>query len=90
MRNKGLKVFAGACVFLFLVASAAPSFAAKAAPHSSVKAVQSALSKEGYSLAVDGKMGKQTQAALRQYQKANGLPVTGKADAATKAKLGVK
>ena len=90
MRNKGLKVLASGCVFLFLV-TAAPSFAAtKHAPNTSVKAVQTALNKEGYSLAVDGKMGKQTQAALRQYQKANGLAVTGKADAATKAKLGVK
>jgi peptidoglycan hydrolase-like protein with peptidoglycan-binding domain len=77
-------------VFLFIVASTAPSLAAKSTQSSSVKAVQSALNKEGYNVAVDGKMGKQTQTALKQYQKANGLKVTGKIDSATKAKLGIK
>ena len=54
------------------------------------KAVQSALNKEGYQLKVDGKMGKQTHAALMDYQKKNGIPATGKADDATLRKLGVK
>jgi|SRR5678816_436431 len=56
---------------------------------SDVKAVQTALNKNGAALKVDGKMGKGTRAALKSYQKSNGLPETGRADNATKAKLGV-
>ena len=90
MSNKVLKVAVAVFVLLFVVAAAAPSFAAKSAPSNQVKAVQTALNKEGYKLAVDGKMGKQTHSALMKYQKANGLAATGKADAATLQKLGVK
>jgi peptidoglycan hydrolase-like protein with peptidoglycan-binding domain len=64
--------------------------AAKAVPSNVVKGVQEALNKEGYKLKVDGLMGKHTRAALKSYQKKNGLKVTGKADEATLAKLGVK
>jgi peptidoglycan hydrolase-like protein with peptidoglycan-binding domain len=61
----------------------------KSAGSASVKSVQEALNKNGASLKVDGKMGKATMAALKKYQSANGLKATGRADAATKAKLGV-
>jgi peptidoglycan hydrolase-like protein with peptidoglycan-binding domain len=90
MSNKALKVAVAVFVLVFLVVAAAPSFAAKAAPSSQVKAVQTALNREGYKVAVDGKMGKQTHSALMKYQKANGLHATGKADAPTLKKLGVK
>ena len=90
MRNKALQVAVAVCVFTFLMVSAIPSFAAKAAPNNQVKAIQTALNQEGSQLAVDGKMGKQTHDALMKFQKANGLSVTGKADAATMKKLGVK
>jgi lysozyme family protein len=88
MRNRGLQVLVAFFVFVFVVASVVPSFAAESI--SKVKAIQSALNKEGYKIAVDGKMGKQTHDALKKYQKANGLAVTGKADAPTTKKLGVK
>ena len=55
-----------------------------------VKMVQEALNKQGAKLKVDGVAGKQTRAALSKFQKANGLKATGKADAATLAKLGIK
>jgi peptidoglycan hydrolase-like protein with peptidoglycan-binding domain len=90
MRNKILNGVVAVCVFMFLMTSAMSAFAGKAAPSSEVKAIQTALNKDGYKLAVDGKMGKQTHAALMKFQKANGLPATGKADAATMKKLGVK
>jgi len=90
MRNKALQVAVAVCVFTFLAVSAMPSFAAKAASSDQVKAVQTALNNDGYKVAVDGKMGKQTHDALMKFQKANGLPATGKADAATLKKLGVK
>jgi peptidoglycan hydrolase-like protein with peptidoglycan-binding domain len=63
--------------------------AKKAAPSKSVMAVQEALNKSGAKLKVDGLMGKQTRAALKKYQAANGLKATGQADKATRAKLGV-
>ena len=39
---------------------------------------------------IDGVMGKPTQRALRGYQNANGLPVTGKLDDATRNTLRLK
>ena len=91
MRKRALHVVAIASVFFFLMASAMDCFAAKAAaPDSQVKAVQTALNKEGYRVKVDGKMGPQTETAIMKFQKANGLPATGKADSATLKKLGVK
>jgi peptidoglycan hydrolase-like protein with peptidoglycan-binding domain len=55
----------------------------------SVKAVQTALNKNGAKLKVDGMMGPGTRGALKKYQSANGLKATGRIDDATKAKLGV-
>ena len=90
MRNKALQVVVAVCVFTFLTVSVIPSFAAKAVPSDQVKAVQTSLNNEGYKLVVDGKMGKKTHDALMKFQKAKGLPATGKADDATLKKLGVK
>ena len=53
-----------------------------------VKAVQQALKDKGFDPGeVDGAMGPQTQAALRDYQTKEGLKATGTADAETMAKL---
>jgi peptidoglycan hydrolase-like protein with peptidoglycan-binding domain len=71
-------------------APAKKSTASKKSGNDSVKAVQTALNtKGGANVKVDGMMGKETRAALKKYQAANGLKATGQADAATKAKLGV-
>lgn len=75
--------------------SGAPPAEAKAAPkkvasNDEVKALQEALDKAGYTLKADGRMGPKTRAALKKYQKGNGLKVTGKPDQATKEKLGVQ
>ena len=72
-------------------AKAAPAkkSAAKKGGSESVKALQTALNKNGASLKVDGMMGKGTRDALKKYQSANGLKATGRVDAATKTKLGV-
>jgi hypothetical protein len=61
------------------------------AADSSVSEVQSALSREGYySGAVDGSLGPETRNALRRYQRARGLTVTGRIDRATMNALGLR
>lgn len=69
-------------------AKAKPVKAVKVNPK--VRALQDALNKNGANLKVDGVWGKQTKAALKEFQKAKGLKVTGKVDKATKAALGLK
>jgi peptidoglycan hydrolase-like protein with peptidoglycan-binding domain len=65
--------------------------ASKAESRERTKQVQEALNKtSGADLKVDGIMGKQSRAAIKKYQKDNGLKVTGKPDQETLAKLGVK
>jgi len=53
--------------------------------------VQESLRDKGYYHAqVDGVVGPQTREAIRQYQKSENLPVTGRLDAETAGKLGVR
>src|ERR1700704_4474753 len=47
------------------------------------------LIEEGFMLEVDGRLGTQTRDALTQYQRRNGLEVTGQIDSQTMTKLGV-
>jgi peptidoglycan hydrolase-like protein with peptidoglycan-binding domain len=54
-----------------------------------IKSVQEALASAGYKIKVDGKMGRQLRAALKKYQKKNGLKATGRIDKATLAKMSV-
>lgn len=53
-----------------------------------VKKLQEALNSKGYSLTVDGKFGAKTQAAVRDYQKKNGLGVDGIVGKQTWSSLG--
>jgi peptidoglycan hydrolase-like protein with peptidoglycan-binding domain len=56
-----------------------------------IKKVQESLRDKGYYHAkVDGISGPQTRAAIRQYQKDENLPVTGRLDSETGGKLGVE
>jgi len=56
-----------------------------------IKKVQESLRDKGYYHAkVDGISGPQTRAAIRQYQKDENLPVTGRMNAKTGGKLGVE
>jgi len=51
----------------------------KAKEHPNAKQIQAALKSAGYYQGVvDGKMGKNTRQAVREFQKANNLPVDGK------------
>jgi len=55
-----------------------------------VKSAQDALKAKGYDPgASDGAMGPRTRAAVRNFQKAEGLRATGRLDADTRTKLGV-
>jgi peptidoglycan hydrolase-like protein with peptidoglycan-binding domain len=57
---------------------------------SDIKKVQEALHEKGYYKGqIDGILGSQTRAGIRQYQKSENLPVTGHLDAKTAGKLGV-
>jgi peptidoglycan hydrolase-like protein with peptidoglycan-binding domain len=56
-----------------------------------VKAAQQALKDKGHDPGdVDGKMGPKTQAALRDFQKAQGLQASGRLDAKTVQALGIE
>lgn len=69
---------------LTAIASAAVS------QHEDVKTVQKSLSDKGfYSGPADGLLGPRTREGIRQYQKSENLPVTGRLDAETAGKLGV-
>lgn len=55
-----------------------------------VKQAQETLSGKGfYKGKIDGIMGPKTRAAIREYQRAEKLPVTGRLDAKTESKMGV-
>ncbi len=55
-----------------------------------IKKVQETLRDKGYYAAeIDGLIGPLTRAGIRQYQKSENLPVTGRLDAATAGKFGV-
>jgi peptidoglycan hydrolase-like protein with peptidoglycan-binding domain len=54
-----------------------------------IKRAQQALKARGLNPGIDGKMDAKTQQALRDFQKANKLPVTGILDQRTAEKLGV-
>lgn len=59
-----------------------------ASPKPQVKQAQGILQELGYDPgSIDGRMGKKTREALRQFQHAHNLPETGQIDAATKAVL---
>ncbi len=66
---------------------AAKKSGAKKSPE--VARLQQALAKAGFKVKADGIMGKHTRAALKKFQKKNGLKATGKPDQATKKALGL-
>jgi peptidoglycan DL-endopeptidase CwlO len=57
--------------------------------HKRIVGVQQALNGNGAKLAVDGKWGPKTEAALKQFQEQHGLKVTGHLDLATRTQLKV-
>jgi peptidoglycan hydrolase-like protein with peptidoglycan-binding domain len=59
--------------------------------HKEVRAVQEALRAKGYDPGpIDGVLGRKTASALKAFQKAEKLPVTGQLTSDTRSKLGVE
>lgn len=69
------------------VAISAGSTLARGSAGERVAALQDALNDEGASLAEDGKFGRNTDAAVREFQADNGLKVDGRVGPATRAAL---
>jgi photosystem II stability/assembly factor-like uncharacterized protein len=68
----------------------APAPAPKPTPNETVKRAQEALNLAGFAIGKpDGVAGTRTVAALRKFQSAKGVPVSGKFDAATLVALGL-
>jgi len=64
--------------------------ASAASPKEDAITVQKSLKDKGlYSGPIDGILGPQSRAGIREYQKSENLPVTGRLDADTAGKLGV-
>ena len=102
MRSRLLNAFiitCGAVVLMFSAGSLVPAEAGYYVTHRTVykqkahrysaRSVQRALREEGYRIAVDGRIGPQTRAALRDFQDAHGLAPTGRVNRATLTKLGL-
>lgn len=56
-------------------------------PEGQIEEIQTTLKDKGYNVSVDGRWGPQTQAAIREFQSANNLSVTGNLDNQTLAEL---
>jgi peptidoglycan hydrolase-like protein with peptidoglycan-binding domain len=79
----------------FVMAGGMAGFATLAQAHgysqSQVRAAQQQLKNDGfYSGTVDGRSGPMTMSAIRNYQRANNLTVTGRLDSQTIDKLGIQ
>lgn len=83
----------GALIVVGVMVAASAIAQADGAPNptmASLKAVQQALKDRGHDPgAIDGVMGPRTEAAVRDFQKTEGLPETGRLDATTLSKLSV-
>ena len=57
---------------------------------STVRRAQEALNSKGYSPgAIDGRLGPNTESAIRSFQEKNGIAATGTLDSATQSALGI-
>ena len=67
-----------------------PGYAPPAVASSTASEVQSILKQQGYySGAIDGAIGSRSRSAIMDYQRANGLPVTGRIDHALLSSMGL-
>jgi peptidoglycan hydrolase-like protein with peptidoglycan-binding domain len=82
--------FALGVLFLGLVSMASAADNPAGLDQQDIKKVQQSLSDKGFHPGpVDGVLGSQTRSGIREYQKSESLPVTGRLDKETAGKLGV-
>lgn len=85
MKNRGLFIFSIALLAL------APMLAASPTNNEEVRQAQTALQEKGFdSGPIDGVMGPRTRSALREFQRTNNLPVSGRLDSETMTALGLE
>jgi len=83
-----MKKLSGILVVIASLALSIPAYAVgRGDSGDAVKEVQTILSEFGYTVAVDGQFGPQTEKAVRSWQKSNGLYVDGIAGPITTASL---
>jgi peptidoglycan hydrolase-like protein with peptidoglycan-binding domain len=99
--GKVFMVVCGALVLMFSAGSLVPAEAGtygvhgtrkvykKKVPRYNSRSVQRALREAGYRIAVDGIIGPETRAALRQFQSDHGLTPSGEVNYQTLTKLGL-
>jgi len=99
--QKTIMVICGALVLMFSAGSLVPADAGTYVVHRThrvyqkkvtrynARSVQRALREGGYRIAVDGKIGPKTRAALREFQSDHGLTPTGEVNNQTLTKLGL-
>lgn len=73
---------------VFAQPTSAPS--SPALSEATIRSLQEALGKQGFPVTINGVLNDETRAAIRKYQSAHHLSVTGEADKATLDKLGVR
>lgn len=81
------------CLFIFSIAllALAPMLAGAPGDNEEVRQAQTALQEKGFDPGpMDGVMGPRTRSALREFQRTNSLPVTGRLDSQTRAELGLE
>jgi len=83
----GMLLSLGACGNMFRQQNTASTAPAAAPADPQVAQLQRALDANGANVRVDGVMGPDTQAALRDYQQQHGLQPTGMLDAQTRTSL---
>jgi peptidoglycan hydrolase-like protein with peptidoglycan-binding domain len=66
-----------------------PQSAAAGVEDKTIRQAQEKLSSKGHDVKADGKLGPKTQAAVKEFQQAEGLKASGKLDQQTLAALGV-
>ena len=86
-----LSMAAAGAVMMLATAALAQQTGPAAMGDERVKAAQQALKDKGHDPGtVDGRLGAKTQAALRDFQQAQGMEATGRLDAKTMQSLGVE
>jgi peptidoglycan hydrolase-like protein with peptidoglycan-binding domain len=87
---KSIMIACSAALMTISLSDAAMAKPRDALSKSEISAVQTALNSNGAKLKVDGRWGRQTKSALKNYQKSHGLAATGTPGPETRKALNLK